>query len=99
MNKISDATIDSLARRNYESAMQASWDAATPEARAAWIEEAAEQCAIILDGFAVDKQLEPHNKAQSSGYCTAECDEMTDELGSDARCAYHRDCRGEVTKA
>jgi hypothetical protein len=61
MNKISDATIDSLACRNYEAAMSASWVTATPEARASWIEEATEQCAIILDGFAIDKQLESNS--------------------------------------
>lgn len=59
MSSISSATIESLARRNYEAAMEASWEAATPEVRADWIEEATEQCQIVLDGIETDKTIEP----------------------------------------
>lgn len=59
MSSISSATIESLARRNYEAAMSAPWDNASPEIRGDWIEEATEQCAIVIDGMEVDKKFEP----------------------------------------
>jgi hypothetical protein len=58
MTKASSATIDALARRNYEAAMEASWDKVSPEAQADWLYEAAEQSQIVLDGMGTDKALE-----------------------------------------
>lgn len=59
MSTISPATIESLARRNYEAAMEASWELATPEVRADWIDEATEQCALIIDGMKVGRTPDP----------------------------------------
>ena len=37
------------------------------------------------------------NSSKGSGYCTAECGEMSDEFGPDALCAYHRDHQEDGT--
>jgi len=50
--KITDATIEALARRNYEAAMSAPWEKVADYERGDWLEEAREQAAIILEGLA-----------------------------------------------
>lgn len=82
MSSISSATIESLARRNYEAAMEASWEAATPEVRADWIEEATEQCAIVIDGMEIDKKIEPLWEAMDVKLSD---DPFYDDFNEDAR--------------
>jgi hypothetical protein len=78
MSKASAATIDALARRNYEAAMAAPWDNASPEVRADWIEEAAEQSQIVLDGISPDPLWEAMDVKLSN-------DPFYDDFEDDAR--------------